>query len=286
MTITENPDLSKILMNALRETFRETRGRGGDETIHLSDLLYPRKAFWNRTVDELPTETEVLYWAAGRAHEDVMARLACMVCKDPPVVTSVPGLVIGEQREVSGISYRPDFRWEWGFFALPAEFKTSRYAPPLPGEESFSFELYLEQLRGYCCLDGVNHGKLIVFFLHAPALVVYDVDFLDSEIERMRQELQERLAAHKTAMANRNHTPLPLCPAGFCGQSQKYLIAPAHCLDCDKDMTVKRAAKHGETKKYKGHTVTAPISGWWYKAKCRYYDRCKPWEIDPVRKQH
>jgi hypothetical protein len=279
--ITESPDKAELLMSALKETFRETRGRDGDTEIHLSDLLMPRKAFWGRMTDVLPTATEVLLWTAGRAHEDVVARLGGAVTADIPRLGAVTGLQVGERRVRQGIQYRPDFRW-CGF---PTEMKTRRKALPKPGDEAEIFSGYLEQLLGYCVLDEVLSGHLIVFDIVTPALAVYDVEFLPSEVSRWRHELQTRLTWLKYSLQGKTHRQLPLCPAWACGAQTKRLEVPAFCIDCDSDLTSKQMQQHKVSKKkYAGHKLRAPIYAWDYTKRCKWYDACEPGQQDESRR--
>jgi hypothetical protein len=279
--ITENPDKTQALMDALKETFRETRGRAGDTEIHLSDLMYPRKSFFGRTTDVLPTATEVLLWTAGRAHEDVVARLGGAVTADIPRLGAVAGLEVGERRVRQGIQYRPDFRW----YGLPAEMKTRRKPLPKPGEEAEAFSGYLEQLLGYCVLDGAPSGSLFVFDLMTPAFAVYDVQFLNSEIQRWKMELQTRLTWLKYSLQGKHHQQLPLCPAWMCGTQTKRLVVPAFCQDCNQDLTSKQVQQHDRSKKkYKGHMIRPPIFTWDYTKRCKWYDDCAPYKDDESRR--
>jgi hypothetical protein len=278
--ITENPDKTQALMTGLIESFRETRGRGEDKEIHLSDLLNPRKAFFARTTEVLPTATEVLLWTAGRAHEDVVARLGGAVTADIPRLGAVTGLEVGERRVVDGIQYRPDFRWD----TRPAEMKTRRKPMPKPGEEAEAFSSYLEQLLGYCVLDRSMTGHLVVLDLMTPALSVYDVQYTFSELNRWRLELQTRLTWLKYSLQGKHHQQLPLCPAWMCGTQTKRLVVPAQCHDCG-DLTAKQVKQHEISKrKFKNHRVRAPLYTWDYTKRCKWYDDCEPHVQDESRR--
>lgn len=194
MRITRNPDKEKVILTALRESFDESR-----TGVHLSDLLKPRQAAFRRLMPLPLTESEILYFLAGRGHEEVFARLAGVVVGASPVkYAKIPGFVSGEGRMKFGISYRPDFRWD----IKPAEFKTRRSNLAKPGEESRVYDNYLEQLLGYCALDEVPYAVLIVFSLLEgrsndplnpthPELAVYDVQFSPGDMERMENYLVE-----------------------------------------------------------------------------------------------
>jgi hypothetical protein len=242
----------------------------------------PRKAYWGRATDVLPTDQEALLWAAGRAHEEVLARLGGALTADVPVVTDcVRGLVPGEARTRLGISYRPDFRWD----GLPAEMKTTRKPLPQPGEEAGAFETYLHQLAGYCGLDAIDAGVLIVFDLLTPALGVYDVTFLPSELKRHLLDLETRKVWLQYALQGKIHSQLPLCPEFFCGRQVKREIAPAYCPDCDKELTSAQVKQHAKSlRKYKSHLVQPAMTTWDYTPRCKWYLDCRPWEQDEARR--
>jgi hypothetical protein len=192
MRITRNLDKEKVILTALRESFDEPR-----TGVHLSDLLHPRQAAFKRIMPLPLTESEILYFLAGRGHEEVFARLAGVTVGASTVkYVKIPGFVAGEPRIKHGIMYRPDFRWD----TKPTEFKTRRANLAKPGEESRVYDHYLEQLRGYCALDSQPYAQLIVFSLLEgrsgdplnpthPELAVYDVQFSPGDLSFMESYL-------------------------------------------------------------------------------------------------
>ena len=60
MKIVKDPKLLESLLERARE--REAREREG---LHLTDLLYPRQAFWKRTKPKPVTMAEMLFFIAG-----------------------------------------------------------------------------------------------------------------------------------------------------------------------------------------------------------------------------
>jgi hypothetical protein len=163
--------------------------------------------------------------------------------------------------------------------------KTRRKPMPEPGNEEEAFSGYMEQLLGYCVLDGAQCGHLIVLDLMTPALAVYDVTFLSSEINRWGMELQTRLTWLKYSLQGKHHQQLPLCPAWMCGTQTKRLVVPAFCTECNGDLTTKQMKQHQTSKKkYRYHTVQAPIFTWDYTKRCKWYDDCAPHVEDESRR--
>ncbi len=274
-------------MGALRASFTETR-----TGVHLSDLLKPRQSAFRRVMPLPLTASEVLYFLAGRGHEEVFARLAgVQVGASEVQVVKIPGFVSGEQRLKHGISYRPDFRWD----TKPAEFKTRRSNLAEPGQESRVYDHYLEQLLGYCALDGVPYGHLIVFSLLEgrsndplnpthPELAVYDVQFSPGEMQRMDAELQKRSLEWLPALIDQRLIQnLPLCSEWMCGKNRKVVVKPAWCAQCMSALSEPWASKHTSTKKGEGHTVTPEEVRWEYEPRCPYYSFCEPQKTDPSR---
>lgn len=203
MRITRNPDREKVILDALRESFDEPR-----TGVHLSDLMNPRQAAFKRVMPLPPTESEILFFLAGRGHEEVFARLAGVEVGASKVkYVKIPGFVAGEEREKHGILYRPDFRWD----TKPFEFKTRRRNLAKPGEEPTVYDTYLDQLKGYCALDEQPWAGLGVLSLLEgqtgdplnpthPELAVYDVQFSPGDMRNMTDYLIEMRAQFAAAI--------------------------------------------------------------------------------------
>lgn len=192
MRISRNADKERVILDALRQSFDEVR-----TGVHLSDLLNPRQAVFKRLMPMPLTATEILYFLAGRGHEEVFARLAGVNVGASAIrYAKIPEFVAGEERVKHGISYRPDFRWH----SAPTEFKTRRSNLAKPGEETRVYEQYLRQLLGYCALDEQPYGVLVVFSLLEgrsndplnpthPELAVYDAQFSPGDMTSMEDYL-------------------------------------------------------------------------------------------------
>lgn len=280
MRIARNPEKEMVLLAALRESFDEPR-----TGVHLSDLMSVRSSYYGRIMPQPLTETQVGYFASGRALEDVVARLVGIsVGAVPAKQVGVPGLVSGEGRERFGISYRPDFRWD----GRPVEFKSRRASFAHPGQEAEKYSHYLEQLRGYCALDDVGGGGLYLFdiggscpdcyYTREPSFAYYDVEFQNVELEFTRQELQHRRDLFQAALADgtiRGGWTLPLCDAWKCGKNKKNVVTEAKCEaeGCD--------VKHRVAKP--GHGMRPEVAEWEYIPRCPFYNFSRPELVDPKR---
>ena len=289
MKIARDLEHTAAIIDSIRLSFTKDAREG----IHLSDLLNPRRSAWQRVLPLPPTDADILFWLAGRGHEDALGR-------------------------VSNLAVATEGRWEWGLPSdapvmfrndfvddgEPIEFKTRRANLAAPGEEAVIYDTYLDQLRGYCALLGKRRGRLVVFSLlegksatdplkpTAPEIVSYTVEFTHEELGATRRELAERayefqvyLVADSIAkMAS--PTPkldppshLPLCKAWMCGKMKKNVIQKAWCSACLKSVN------HGEGHAHRAMpgAFTPEVVEWGYEPRCKYYGVCQPQLVDPQR---
>lgn len=306
MNITRNAVREAALLAQIKASFGDNVRDG----IHLSDLLNPRRAYWGRVLPLAPSNSDVLYWTAGRGHEDVLGRIA--------------GLQATPQRFWNGISFRPD--WELPSLVVegeldPTEFKTRRSNLPDPGDEEVVFDSYLDQLRGYCAVRFQRRGNLVVLSLlegrgndplkpTEPVLAFYEVEFTEEELERERANLEDRrnqfeavvvaasIEALAAAVGGRQpaldpalHKALPLCKAWMCGKPRKIVDAKPKCLTCDATKggrefeTQWGIEKHQAGKSGAGHQVVNEQSHFEFEPRCKYYVFCRPQDTDKSRGQ-
>lgn len=179
---------------------------------HVSDLLYPRKSYFQRIDPQPMTDLQALYFTAGRAHHGVLE--ACLGKWEKPKGDRVDA---GEF-EKHGIYYSPDLRMPY-----PWEIKTSRMEYP-PKDLKKGFEGYLKQLSKYqACMDD-ERGGLLVFFLglrdgyrKLPALHFYTVKMSAEERKKEVAHIKKISSALNKAVETKKHDALELCPAWMCG---------------------------------------------------------------------
>ena len=70
MEIKRNNERSNFLLDTIAKSFPPRQG------VHLSDLLYPKKAYWEKTLPKQITNKEVQYFVIGIGHEEAMHRLS------------------------------------------------------------------------------------------------------------------------------------------------------------------------------------------------------------------
>jgi hypothetical protein len=262
MQIRRNPEIEQWLFDEIRNNW----GKEAREGIHLSDLLSPRKAYWQRIKPMAPTDLEIQYWLTGRGHEGVLSRAS--------------GYDHAEQREWNGILYTPDY-----FHNFPAELKTRRRNLAEEGKETEVYDYYLLQLKGYCAVENKTHGWLHVWSLvekqedgtTKPEIGCYEIDFTPWELEEERARLLFVRAELRNSLEVKDHRALPLCPAWMSGKESRIMIKKPHCETCKKDFETEWGInKHINSKTGNGHTVTQPEYKTEYIKLCKWFDDCKP----------
>lgn len=240
-------------------------GKEAREGIHLSDLLTPRKAYWQKVKPMNPTKEEILYWTSGNAIEERFLQAI--------------GYQKAKVKEWEGILYTPDI-----FFNFPAEAKSRRRAMAKEGEESQVYDYYLKQLLGYCAIENKRQGWLLVFSMlerqddgtTKPEWGFYRVEFTQEELEVERKRLIWTKKELEFCLDRDHLYGLPFCPTWMCGKESKTMTKKGYCLNCKKEFeTESGIVKHPKSKTGLGHKITMPEYKREYIKRCKYYDDCK-----------
>jgi len=249
------------------EEIQNNWGKEGREGIHLTDLLTPRRKFWQVIKPMKASIKEISYWTSGAAIETKV--LAAM------------GYKKGETREWEGIKYSVDT-----FLGnIPAEIKTRRRALAEEGKEEEVYEHYLKQILGYCAIENSTKAWLIVLSMleykdayHTePEWAFYDIEFEESELAEERRRLKETKFLLEEALKTKNPDKLPYCPEWMCGRILKNMIKRPYCLTCGKEFETEWGSnKHVNSKTGQGHTIVAPEYEVSVEKICKYYDLCRP----------
>jgi hypothetical protein len=242
----------RALYDALRASFGQDERTG----THLSALLNPLQEYWRRVEGRTVTDADLMYFTAGRGHEDILSRLLGQDFELTP------------EAEIEGIHLRPDFR-AISDRIIPkgkhAEFKTRRANLAKTDEEAQeAYKSYREQIRGYMALKDQDEMYLIVLSLlqgskgdgTKPVVAVYKETMTRGEMLALRTALIQR----KILLESGVTSLLPLCWEFLCGKWVK--------------KTEKVTAEDG----WKSTKAT-----WTYEPECPHYASCKPQLRDPRR---
>jgi len=197
--------------------------------IHASDLLDPRKAYYDKTQTKVPlSERLVGLFFVGKVLHAFF--LSALTGEDGVNWKSDGGSTIDK---TLGISYSPD----WCKNGVPGELKTSRGKYEMRPSD---LSLYLEQLMIYMTGEKSTYGRLVVLMTNLPAppgqgwgtypqYRCFDINVTKTALaEYAKQIIRVRKAlvlALKTKKA-KNINALPLCREFKCGKSQcpHYLV--------------------------------------------------------------
>lgn len=188
----------------------EAQPRG--EGYHVSELLYPRQAYWKRVDPQPMSDRNAGYFVAGLGHHYILEAII--------EGSKKVGKADAGSHQWKGIYYSPDIRTPH-----PEEIKTTRakYGPKMESERGYlaEYEHYLKQLTAYMALDGDQSGGLLVFYLNLeqenkqsyPAIRRYAVRMTLTELAQRREELLQTKALLAKAIRQKKPGILPACPA-------------------------------------------------------------------------
>jgi len=258
LKLTRDESIEKWLFGEMRQEI----GKEAREGIHLTDLLAPKKAYWQKIQPEYASDDELMYFLTGRGHETAMLHIS--------------GYQHGEQKEINGIKYTPDM-----FMNFPIEIKTRRAFLAAEGEEQEKYGWYLKQLGGYMALENIGQGWLIVWCLAQkqddgwstkPEVRVYRLEMTAEELAKRKEDLLVIKAMLEAAISLADPSKLPDCPDWMCSRIKQTVIQKGVCKSCNKEFQLSSyLAKHKE----KGHEIIEPVYQREVEAKCKYWQNCK-----------
>jgi hypothetical protein len=191
--------------------------------IHASDLLDPRKAYYDAIQPKSPLAERLvgLFFVGKVLHAFFLSALT----GEKGVNWSSDGGSTVDK--TLGISYSPD----WCKSGIPGELKTSRSKFEMRPSD---LSLYLEQLMIYMVGEDSAYGRLVVLMLNLPAppgqgwgtypqYRAYDINVTKAELSAYKKQIisvrKSLERALKTKKA-KDIAALPLCRTFKCGKSQ------------------------------------------------------------------
>lgn len=188
-----------------------TRRPRSQDAWHVSDLQYPRKAYWGRIDPKPITQLQAGYFIAGIGHHNVVE--AILGPRNNKKHRADAGEFMKE-----GIYFSPDLRLPY-----PLEFKTSR-AEFEPYDLEKGYSGYLQQLKMYMALMNSTKGALLVFFLvlkegrrKKPAFRFYKVTCTKEELTKELVQIKALSKKLTAAVKAKDQKLVPACPKWMCG---------------------------------------------------------------------
>jgi hypothetical protein len=210
VSIKRNKKSEVLLLDKSRKWLeRQERTEG----IHASDILNPRKAFFQRMFPGPLEDRQVTIFLIGKVLHGFV--LGTMQDKVDLNVTD-EGSSFSEDL---GLWYSPD--WDKGEIA---EFKTSRSFKEPTGLDDVSS--YVQQLLIYMAAKNRLDAELWVLYLNLkdeqrrtePQFRAYRISITEGDLELVRHHIKSTRSALETALETKDHTPLELCWEFLCSE--------------------------------------------------------------------
>jgi len=260
---------STELENKIIQTVKDNWVNKIRTDVALTDLIYPRQAYFKRKYPKELELREILDFLRGKSIEVGLGDLLKM---------SHPQAKINH-----GIWYNPDFRMpEDSGFPEITELKSRRSYLAKDGEEIDKYGYYIKQHKGYCALEGHNIGNLIIFSLAEkaddgyrtePKLVAYTMEYTDEELNEYLELLIDIKDRFLKTLEDDDFTRLPECETFNCGVTLKTLNEKAKC-ECGKEWSSDKFAFMHRSKTK--HNVKLCKYDYKFESRCKWIDICNP----------
>lgn len=218
LEITRNEKAEECLVDKSR-TWLEAGSKDRDPRIHASDLLDPRKAYWNRQHKEELTPRMVGNFFVGK----VLHAFFTTAVKGQAGTSLAETDVGGTWDKSLGISYSNDFDSSDG--KIPGELKTSR---AMNEQTKRDLSAYCEQLCIYMAAKKSLIGRLVVLRLMGkdmekgygtyPQYRAYEVTWSGPDLHRYRKTIIATAKKLLQALKTKKPGTLPLCREWKCGE--------------------------------------------------------------------
>jgi hypothetical protein len=181
-----------------------------DDTLHVSEILNPRKAYWTRQLGERPTDEAIGFFITGEAFHRVVQE--AMGAEFSEVKLHLPGVV--GTADLCGVYF--------------SEIKTSRKWT-IPEEAD---PLYIEQLEDYMAMaDRPTAYILVIYFTagrkwdgsQASTLEIasWKLDLTETDRSAIRDRIFKTRDDLNRALKEKRPEILRLCPEWMCGREYK-----------------------------------------------------------------
>lgn len=224
LDIERNEDAEDALVETTKQWLSE-EGKERDPRIHASDLLDPRKAYWNRQHKEEVTPRMAGNFMVGK----VLHAFFTTAMNNKKGLSLVDTDVGGTWDKELGISFSND--WEKSCKTkdspngIPYELKTSR---ALNEQTNRDLSSYLEQLCIYMAAKKSLVGRLVVLRLMGkdkakgwgtyPQYRAYSITWTKTALTMYRKQIKAISTLLSKALTLKKPKLLPLCREWKCGE--------------------------------------------------------------------
>lgn len=174
--------------------------RAVESPIHISDLMEPRKAYWQRMKPTSFSDNTIMYFSLGYAgHEYLLGG------KD------------GGTKGEGDLVWSPD--GETDTTIVEVKITTKRQVASYPSE----LEKWVKQILSYMALEKKLQGEIWVWYVakpEYPELVVFSVTATRQALDRYRKQIKKKAVILRDALTKNNPSELPLCSRELCYRSK------------------------------------------------------------------
>jgi hypothetical protein len=224
LEIIRNEDAEDALVETTKEWLKG-EGKDRDPRIHASDLLDPRKAYWNRQHVEEVTPQMAGNFMVGK----VLHAFFSTAMNKKKGMSLVDTDVGGTWDKSLGISFSNDWekkvRTKDSPNGIPYELKTSR---ALNEQTTRDLSSYLEQLCIYMAAKTSLVGRLVVLRLMGknkakgwgtyPQYRAYEIKWTKKDLAAYRSQIITTAKLLAKALKTKKPKILPLCREWKCGE--------------------------------------------------------------------
>ena len=185
------------------------------DPIHVSDLLEPRKGYWQRITPKRFKDEAIMFFSMGyMGHDYLLGKFDSGSRTEGDLIWSPDGPTDSMLVPVDGS------------LVVEVKITTKRTVASTQSE----LEKYLKQVLAYMAKEKKTKAEIWIWYLGNPSyprIVVFTVDVTEKDLKKYSKQMDKGVKELRMALTNKDHTVLPLCSREFCYRSKC-----AHYDDC------------------------------------------------------
>ena len=179
-----------------------------EDPIHVSDLLEPRKAYWQRVDPKRFPDTAIMFFSMGYMGHDYLL-----------------GKFDSGSRTEGDLIWSPDGPTDSMLVSVPdtivveVKITTKRTVASTKSE----LEKYLKQVLAYMSKEKKTKAEIWIWYLGNPSyprIVVFTVELTEKDLKKYSKQMDKKVKELRMALDTKDHTSLPLCSREFCYRSR------------------------------------------------------------------
>lgn len=207
----------KEILQRLRDVV-EGFERRIESPIHISDILEPRKAYWQRVSPKKFDDDTILYFSLGYAGHEYLLHQKDEGSKTEGDLTWSPDAIETVTIPIEeGGPHAHDYKKKVAITEV--KITTKRKVATTKKD----LKKYLEQLVSYMAMEKLERGYLVIWYVAPngpPQIVVFTTQATKQALGRFRKQILDKTVELRTALVAMDHTPLELCRKDLCYRSK------------------------------------------------------------------